>query len=101
MIAPLARFIDWSADMKKILTTCGTAPTGIRGLLQRNNRFIAAQRWHLTPVSPVSLCFGFPVAGSHRRDCFFWSLGGFVRASKISMSPQKISIKPFVASLVE
>ena len=42
MIAPLAKFIGWSADMKNILTTRAITTTGIRGLLERNNHFIAA-----------------------------------------------------------
>jgi hypothetical protein len=47
------------------------------------------------------------VFGSVRRnnDCdrneLITMLGGFVRASKISMSPQKLSIKAFAASLPE
>ena len=57
MIAPLAKFIDWSADMKKILKTCATATTGIRGFLERNNRFIAAAS---------IICFAFGLALSHR-----------------------------------
>ena len=57
MIAPLAKFIDWSADMKKILKTCAAATTGIRGFLEKNNRFIA--------VASI-ICFVFGLALSHR-----------------------------------
>jgi alpha-beta hydrolase superfamily lysophospholipase len=43
--------------MKKILTTCAVTATGIRGFLERNNRFIAAAS---------ILCFVFGLALSHR-----------------------------------
>ncbi len=57
MIAPLAKLIDWSADMKKIMTTCAVTTTGIRGFLERNNRLIA--------VASI-ICFAVGLVLSHR-----------------------------------
>jgi hypothetical protein len=43
--------------MKKILTTCAVTTNGIRGFLERNNRFIAA--------API-VCFAVGLVLSHR-----------------------------------
>src|SRR5208282_1984494 len=43
--------------MKKILKTCATATTGIRGFLERNNRFI---------VGVAAVCLGLGTVLSHR-----------------------------------
>ena len=52
-----AKFIDCYADMKKVMTACAITTTGIRGLLERNNRFIAAAS---------IVCFVTGIALSHR-----------------------------------
>ena len=57
VIAPLAKLMDWSADMKKTLAGCTVTTTGIRGFFERNNRFISAAS---------IICFVFGLALSHR-----------------------------------
>ena len=57
MIAPLAKLMDWPADLKRILKTCTTAIMQIRSSLQRNNRLIAGV---------AAICFVAGIALSHR-----------------------------------
>jgi hypothetical protein len=52
----MAKFIAWSADMKKILKTWATAMTGMRGFLERNKRFTA---------TASIICFAFGLVLSH------------------------------------
>jgi hypothetical protein len=77
MIAPLAKFIDWSADMKKNLTACAVTTTGIRVFLERNNRFIAAAS---------IICFAVGLALSHRVEAG-------VRVQKVALAEESPALK--------
>jgi hypothetical protein len=83
MIAPLAKLIDWSADMKKIMTTCAVTTTGIGGFFERNNRFIAAAS---------IICFAFGLVLSHRIE-------PGVRVQKVTLAEETPALEFLPADL--
>jgi hypothetical protein len=63
--------------MKKILTTCAVTTAGIRGLLEKNNRFIAAAS---------IICFAVGLVLSHR-------LEPGVRVQKVTLAEETPALK--------